>query len=311
MPASSEDVFVLEVPAGVDGERLDKFLASQLSDYSRARMQALIKQGLVQVDGETATKAGRTLQGGEEIEVLVPAAVAGELQPEAIPLDIVFENADVIVVNKAAGMVVHPAVGHATGTLVAAVLAHAPDIEGVGGELRPGLVHRLDKDTSGLILLAKNERAQRQLQAQFEARTVEKTYLALVDGHPPTLTGRVEAAIGRDPKDRKKMAALPESKGRAATSEYRTLERFPQHTLLEVDLHTGRTHQIRVHLAFIGCPVAGDTVYGRKKATLGLGRQFLHAAKLGIKLPGERLLRRFEAEMPEEMEGVLAGLRGR
>jgi 23S rRNA pseudouridine1911/1915/1917 synthase len=265
------------------------------------------------VDGETATKAGRTLQGGEEIEVIVPAAVEGELQPEAIPLDIVFENADVIVVNKEAGMVVHPAVGHATGTLVAAVLAHAPDIEGVGGELRPGLVHRLDKDTSGLILLAKNERAQRQLQAQFEARTVEKTYLALVDGHPPTPTGRVEAAIGRDPKDRKKMAALPESKGRAATSEYRTMERFPQHTLLEVDLHTGRTHQIRVHAAFAGHPIAGDVKYGAREFNsrmreFGLQRMFLHATAVTFRWPDSREKMAISVELPADLAALLQRL---
>ncbi|MQC26338.1 MAG: RluA family pseudouridine synthase [Chloroflexi bacterium] len=304
-----EQVHLLEAPVG-KRERLDKFLAEQLEGHSRARLQGLIKAGMVQVDGDTVIKPGFGLVGGEEIEVLVPVAEEVGLLAEDIPLDIVFENEDVIVVNKAAGMVVHPAVGHATGTLVNAVLGHAPDIEGVGGELRPGLVHRLDKDTSGLIVLAKNERAQRFLQAQFEAREVEKQYLALVDGRPPTQTGRVEAAIGRDPQERKKMAALPDAKGRAAVSEYRMLETFPKHSLLEVEPRTGRTHQIRVHLAFIGCPVAGDTVYGRRKPTLGLARHFLHAAKLGIKLPGERVMRHFEAPLPEELQEVLNGLQG-
>jgi 23S rRNA pseudouridine1911/1915/1917 synthase len=288
--------------------RLDKFLALNLTDHSRSRLQALIKEGMVLVDGRPSTKSSLQLQGGEDVEVFVPPAAKVDLIPESIPLDIIYENDDVILVNKEAGMVVHPAAGHATGTLIHAVLAHAPDIEGVGGELRPGLVHRLDKDTSGLIILAKNERAQRFLQQQFEEREVEKTYLALVDGHPPTQTGRVETPIGRDPRDRKKMAVVAEGRGRESLSEYRVIESFPKHSLLEVDLLTGRTHQIRVHMVFLGCPVAGDKVYGKKKASLGLERQFLHAARLGLRLPGARLLRRFEAPLPEDLNKVLTSL---
>lgn len=288
--------------------RLDKFLAQNLPDHSRSRLQSLIKQGMVIVDGRPATKSSWKLQGGEEIEVRIPPAKKTDLIPEPIPLDIIFENDDLILVNKKAGMVVHPAAGHATGTLIHAVLAHAPDIEGVGGELRPGLVHRLDKDTSGLIVLAKNERSQRSLQKQFEQREVEKTYLALVDGHPATQTGRVETPIGRDPRDRKKMAVVAQGRGRESLSEYRVIESFPKHSLLEVDLLTGRTHQIRVHMAFLGCPVTGDKVYGKKNVSLDLERQFLHAARLGLRLPGERVLRRFEAPLPEDLSNVLKSL---
>lgn len=261
--------------------------------------------------GRAAGKSGLTLEGGEAIEVRVPPAEPSDLVPESIPLDVVFENEDVLVVNKPAGMVVHPAAGHNRSTLIHAALAHAPEIEGVGGELRPGLVHRLDKDTSGLIVLAKNDAAQHALQEQFQKRQTEKTYIALVDGRPSTPEGRIEAPIGRDPRERKRMAVLRgrAAKSRPAVSEYRTLEAFEDHTLLEVDIHTGRTHQIRVHLAFIGCPVVADTVYGRHKPSLPLKRQFLHAARLGLRLPGETEPRIFTAPLPADLQRVLDGLR--
>jgi 23S rRNA pseudouridine1911/1915/1917 synthase len=206
-------------------------------------------------------------------------------------------------------MVVHPAAGHQAGTLVHAALAHAPDIEGIGGELRPGVVHRLDKDTSGLILLAKNDQAHQFLQDQFRLRKVVKIYLALTDGKPPTPNGRIEAAIGRDARQRKQMAVVTPQKGRTATSEYHTIESFPQHTLLEVRPFTGRTHQIRLHLAFIGCPVAADTIYGQRHPSIPIDRHFLHAARLTIRIPGENEARTFEAPLPEELEQVLTGLR--
>jgi 23S rRNA pseudouridine1911/1915/1917 synthase len=235
----------LLAPAG-ETARLDKFLAAALPQHSRARLQALIKSGQVQINGKIVLKSKHVLAGGEHILVQVPTAQSTDLIAEDIPLDIIYENNEVIIVNKPFGLVVHPAAGHWHGTLIHAALAHAPQIEGVGGELRPGLVHRLDKDTSGLILLAKNERAQRFLQAQFQSRQVRKTYAALVDGHPPTSSGRIEAPIGRDPRERKRMAVVPIAKGRAAISEYRLVERFPNHALLEVNPLTGRTHQIRV-----------------------------------------------------------------
>lgn len=294
---------------GETAERLDKFLVSRLPEFSRARLQGLIADGFVLVDGEPAKKSGQPLDPGTKVEVRIPPPVPSGLIPENIPLDIIFENDDLLVVNKPAGMVVHPAAGHDSGTLVHAVLGYDPGIEGIGGEERPGVVHRLDKETSGLILLAKNDNAHHWLQDQFRLRQVEKTYLALVDGAPPTPTGRVEAAIGRDPSHRKQMAVLPPGKGRESVSEYKTLEKFAHHTLLEFRPHTGRTHQIRLHCAFIGCPIVGDKVYGRKSPTLEIKRHFLHAAKLKIILPGEKQARIFEAPLPVELERVLDELR--
>jgi len=290
-------------------ERLDIYLTTCLPEFSRSRLQGLIKDGFVRVDGEAATKPSRTLGLGAAVEVHIPPPAPSRLVGESIPLDILFENDDLLVVNKPAGMVVHPSPGHEVGTLVHAVLGHVPDLEGIGGEERPGVVHRLDKDTSGLILLAKNERAHRWLQDQFRLRKVEKTYLALVDGAPPTPTGRVEAPVGRAPAHRKKMAVLPAGKGREAASEYRTLERFKAHTLLEVHPLTGRTHQIRLHLAFLGCPIVGDTIYGRRNPSVEISRHFLHAFKLRILLPGEKEPCTFEALLPEELERVLRLLR--
>jgi 23S rRNA pseudouridine1911/1915/1917 synthase len=290
-------------------ERLDKFLVGQLQEFSRSRIQGLIEEGLVDVNGRLAKKAGQTLESGFHVTVRVPPAAPTDLVPENIPLDIVFENDDLIVINKPAGMVVHPAAGHSSGTLVHAVLGYDPHLEGIGGEERPGVVHRLDKETSGLILLAKNERAHRALQDQFRLRQVEKTYLALVDGKPPTPAGRVESHIGRDPSHRKRMAIVPESRGREAISEYRTVESFRDHSLLEFHPLTGRTHQIRLHCAFLGCPIVGDEVYGRKKSSVEIGRHFLHAFRLKIALPREKDPRAFEAPLPEELEQVLALLR--
>lgn len=295
---------------GEDG-RLDKYLVTCLPEFSRSRLAGLIADGFVTVNATTAKKAGQKIEAGDEIEVRIPPtqSVAG-LVGEQIPLDIIFENDDLIVVNKPAGMVVHPAAGHDNGTLVNAVLGYSPDIEGIGGEERPGVVHRLDKNTSGLIVLAKNERAHRWLQDQFRLRKVEKTYLALVDGQPPTPTGRVEAPIGRDPSHRKKMAIMPPGKGRDAASEYKTLETFAQHTLLEFHPHTGRTHQIRLHCAFLGCPIVADPIYGHRHVTVNLKRHFLHAYRLKIVLPGEKNARIFEAELPVELSNVLDELRG-
>lgn len=290
-------------------QRLDKFLVRCLPNFSRSRLQNFIKQGNVLVDGEVARKAGQSLERGALVEVSIPPIVASDLIPEPIALDIIFENDDLMVVNKAAGMVVHPAAGHSTGTLVHAALAHAPELEGVGGVQRPGVVHRLDKDTSGVILMAKNDRTHYWLQNQFRDRQVKKVYLALVDGQPPTPTGRVEAAIGRDTTQRKRMAVTQPDKGREAISEYRTLESFAEHTLLEVHILTGRTHQIRVHTAFLGCPVAGDMVYGRRHSSIAAKRHFLHAFRLKIVIPGEATPRTFEAQLPEELVSVLEEMR--
>ncbi len=300
--------FTFEGPAP---QRLDRFLTQCFPNQSRSRLQAWIKEGLVTVNGRRAKKAGQMLEGGETVEVRVPPVRPTEVQPEPIPLEILFENEDVLVVNKPAGMVVHPAPGNESGTLVNAVLAHVPNLEGVGGMLRPGIVHRLDKDTSGVIIVAKNDRAHRFLQEQFKERRTEKVYLALVDGAPPTPRGRIEAPIGRDTTHRQRMKVVPSGKGREAVTVYHTIERFREHTLLAAHPLTGRTHQIRVHLAFLGCPVVGDTVYGRRRPTLPLGRHFLHAYRLTITLPGEDTPRTFEAPLPPELQAALEEARRR
>lgn len=291
--------------SGEQAGRLDKFLVTCLPEFSRARLQGLIEDGFISVNGVAAKKSGQSLEIGSVVDVRIPPPVPSGLTGEDIPLDIIFENDDLIVVNKPAGMVVHPAAGHASGTLVNAVLGYDPDMEGIGGEERPGLVHRLDKETSGLIVLAKNERAHNWLQDQFRLRKVEKTYLALVDGKPPTPSGRVEAFIGRDPKARKKMAIVSAGKGRESVSEYKTLETFKNHTLLEFHPHTGRTHQIRLHCQFLGCPIVGDSVYGKRAITLTIDRHFLHAYRLKIVLPNEKQPRTFEAELPAELKNTL------
>jgi 23S rRNA pseudouridine1911/1915/1917 synthase len=303
----SERRFRFEVPPS--GGRLDLTLVDHIPDLSRTRLQSIIRSGLVTVDGEVVTKPGHRLEGGEIIQALVPAPKRVKLEAEPIPLDIIFENADLLLVNKPAGMVVHPSVGHDSGTLVHAALAHSSDFLGIGGEIRPGVVHRLDKDTSGLIILAKNDAAHHALLRQFKNREVEKVYIGLVDGCPPTPIGRVEAPIGRDPRHRKRMAVVHLGKGREALTIYQTTEAFSEHTLLEIHPHTGRTHQIRVHLAFLGCPIVGDKVYGRKRPSLLIGRQFLHAARLTFTLPGENAPRSFEAPLPYDLQEVLTLLR--
>lgn len=291
--------------------RLDKLLSERLSSYSRTFLQKRIGRGDVQVDGETILRKAEQVFPGSRVELFIPPAEDSSLVPENVPLDIVYEDQNVLVVNKPAGLVVHPGPGHSQGTLVNAVLGYLPEIEGVGGIKRPGLVHRLDQDTSGVILLAKNDRTQHFLQDQFQSRTVDKTYLALVDGQPPTQQGRIEVAIGRDRKNRQKLAAVPAKAGKNAISEYYTLEQFASHTLLEVRILTGRTHQIRIHLAYLNCPVVGDTTYGRQSPSIPIERQFLHAARISIRLPGERVKKTFEAPLPEELEVVLEELNER
>jgi len=293
------------------GGRLDRLLAESLPQSSRTRIQDWIRDGRVMVDGLAVRKPGQQLSGGENVLVEIPETRPSSLEPEPIPLDVVFESHDLLIVNKPPGMVVHPAAGHPSGTLVHAALSHAPDLRGVGGEARPGVVHRLDKDTSGLILLAKDDRTHQYLQRLFKDRGIEKTYLALVDGHPPTPSGRIEAPIGRDSHQRKRMAVVPAARGRNAVTQYRVVESFRDHALLEVHPETGRTHQIRVHLAFVGCPVVADRVYGKKKASIPVGRQMLHAWRLRLKLPGEGQAREFEAPLPGDFASALGLLRAR
>ena len=282
-------------------QRLDKFLVDCLQEFSRARIQQFIKSGRILIDQKPARKAGQFVERGMEISVDIPPIEPSQLVPEKIPLDIIFENDDLMVINKPAGMVVHPSAGHNSGTLVHAALAHASELEGVGGVHRPGIVHRLDKDTSGIILLAKNDHTHQFLTDQFRNRQVKKVYLALVDGHPPTSDGKVDAAIGRDPIHRKRMTVTSENKGRVAISEYHTIQRFAEHTLLEVQPLTGRTHQIRVHLAFLKCPIVGDKIYGRRKPSLPINHHFLHAYKLMVTIPGESAPHLFTADIPSEL----------
>ncbi len=292
-------------------ERLDKFLVSRYPTLSRSRLQSIIKDGLVLVNNQIITKNGFSLEAGMEVTIEIADIVASTLIPEDIDLDIIYETSDLMIINKAAGMVVHPSVGHETGTLVHAALAHAPEMEGIGGEHRPGVVHRLDKDTSGLILMAKNDRTHRFLQEQFRSRAVKKIYLAISDGAPPTPNGRIEAPIGRDPAHRKKMAIVPLQRGREATTLYRVVESFKNHTFIEAKPLTGRTHQIRLHLAFLECPIVGDQIYGHRRLSLEVTRQMLHAYRIDIQLPGEGTIRSFEAPIPADMLAALATLRSK
>jgi 23S rRNA pseudouridine1911/1915/1917 synthase len=297
----------------LDAVRLDKFLAGRIPELSRSAAQRLIDEGQVTVNGEPV-KASYKVRAGDRVVALLPVEESHGLVPEAIPLDIVYEDQALIVVNKAAGMVVHPAPGHPEGTLVNALLAHCPELAAAGGD-RPGIVHRLDRDTSGLILAAKNEKVRRALQRQFKDRQVHKAYLALLEGHLHPAYGRIEAPVGRDPHHRQHMTVLPG--GREAITEYHVLEQFAhpigpasgKYTLIEAEPVTGRTHQIRVHLASIGYPVVGDAVYGRRKQRLPVSRQFLHARRLAFKHPvtGRRL--DLEAPLPEDLAAVLEMLR--
>ena len=283
--------------------RLDRFLARQLPDHSRAEVQRWIKQGLALVNAKPA-RPGMALKPGDVVALTIPEPEPTQLLPEDIPLVVLYEDADIIAIDKPAGMVVHPAAGHSSGTLVNAILWHFPDIEGVGEGGRPGIVHRLDKDTSGIILVAKNARAHWHLQAQFKERTVDKTYLALVHGHVSPERGLIDAPIGRHPRHRKRMAIVPAAKGRAAQTEYEVVAYYDVTTLLAAHPLTGRTHQIRVHLASIGHPVVGDRVYGRRDA-YKLGRHFLHAHRLRFRRPSDDAIIELESPLPPELQALL------
>lgn len=288
--------------AETSGVRLDRLIADQVPDLSRTRIQALIKSGQITVNGASC-KASLKLEGGEAIAITLPPPEISHIEPENIPLDVLYEDADLIVINKPAGMVVHPAYGHSSGTLVNAVLYRWPELREVGDQHRAGIVHRLDKDTSGVIVVARTPQAHRALAEQFAARTTHKLYLALVEGNPESMTGRIEAPIGRDTRQRKQMAVTRD--GREAVSEFKVVELYADHALLEVTILTGRTHQIRVHLAFIGHSVVGDSVYGRRKQRIKMKRNFLHAAELSIDSPstGERLT--CKAPLPVGLQNIL------
>lgn len=302
-----------ELQVGEGGERLDRFVADKLPKVSRSMAQMLIEKQQIVVNGEPA-KASYRVKVGDLVVAVLPAQTASIPLPEPIPLNMVYEDSDLLVVDKPPGLVVHPAPGHSGGTLVNALLACCPELAGSGGD-RPGIVHRLDRDTSGLILVAKNEKTRRGLQEQFKERLVHKVYLALLDDHLRPGWGRIEAPLGRDPLHRQRMAVLPG--GRDAITEYHVLERFSQETgqaagdysLVEAELKTGRTHQIRVHFASIGHPVVGDTVYGHRRLRLAVPRQFLHASKLGLRHPTTGVRLALEAPFPQDLKPVLELLR--
>ena len=297
----------LELTADRGGERLDTFIARRCPELSRSHARRLIDEGLVSVDGRQV-KPSERVTAGLSVSVTIPPPETITLVPEAIPLTIIYQDGDIIVLDKPAGLTVHPASGHPSGTLVNALLAACPDLRGIAGTLRPGIVHRLDKDTSGLMVVAKNDRAQRALQRQLKERDVRKTYLALARGVPAPREGTIEAPIGRHPKNRKKMAVVAD--GREATTRYRVREEIAggKYSLLEVEPVTGRTHQIRVHLAAVGHPVVGDATYGRPSAAVG--RQFLHAHKLAFAMPlGGRTVE-FESPLPADLREALSRLRG-
>jgi 23S rRNA pseudouridine1911/1915/1917 synthase len=295
-------------------ERLDIKLTALYPDFSRSRIKGLIESGFVKVNGETILKAGAKVSDKDGIEVFIPPPVPAEPEPENIPLDIIFEDDDILVINKPAGLVVHPAPGHHTGTLVNAILYHCPNLKGIGGVARPGIVHRLDQDTSGVMIIAKSQIAMDSLTKAFSSHAnIRKRYLAFVHGVPVPGEGRIENLIGRSPWDRKKMAIV-EKNGKNAITQYRTISTMPKPvqegirepgsmiSLVECDILTGRTHQIRVHMASLGCPIIGDMVYGRHTADRTIypppQRQLLHAWKLEIKHPISRENMIFEAPPP-------------
>jgi 23S rRNA pseudouridine1911/1915/1917 synthase len=307
----------LTVPEDSDGVRLDRFLASVVADRSRSQLQRLISEQSVRVDGRVA-KSNHLVKPGQIVVLEVPEPVEAGPQAEALPLPILYQDRDVIVVDKPAGMVVHPAAGHASGTLVNALLHHVEDLSGIGGEKRPGIVHRLDRGTSGLMVIAKNDAAHEELARQFHDREIEKEYVALVWGVVQA-GRRIDAPIGRDSGNRKKMSARARRSREAVTRIVRTEHLNPAVTLAQIAIHTGRTHQIRVHLSAIGHPVVGDPLYGgvhRRvpgdvRAVTHLQRPFLHAAKLAFKHPADGRRMEFTSELPDDLQQVLDDLRAR
>ena len=318
---------IVTVTDDSEGIRLDRFLAAVLPEHSRSQIQRLIKEGLIQVAGRE-TKANQPVKPGQAISIEIPEPVDPAPQPEALPLPILYQDEDLIVVDKPAGMVVHPAAGHASGTLVNALLHHVDDLSGIGGEKRPGIVHRLDRGTSGLMVVAKHDTAHEELSRQFHDREVEKEYFALVWGEVQA-GRRIDAPIGRDPSNRKKMSARDASRGaragdparvrrsREAVTRIIRAEKLRVLTLLQVAIHTGRTHQIRVHLSAIGHPIVGDPLYGgvhRRvpgdlRAVTHLERPFLHAARLVFKHPRDGRRMEFSSELPDDLQRVLDELR--
>jgi len=292
------------------GARMDKFLADSGIGLTRSRAQKLIDDGQVTVNGAVALSHSIKLQAGDEVHVTIPAPKPPEnVAPEDIPLDVLYEDDDLIVVNKSAGMVTHPAAGHSGGTLVNALLRHCKNLSGIGGVARPGIVHRLDKDTSGALIAAKNDAAHLSLSSQLKDRTMSRTYVAVVKGRPKKDEGVIDANIGRHPFHRKKMAALKEG-GRPAVSHYKVAQELEGASVVEVSLMTGRTHQIRAHLLSINCPVAGDPVYSRGAGKFPIKRQALHAWKVKFVHPATGRQMEFAAPLPDDMAELIRSLKG-
>ena len=310
---------LLTYPADAEPARLDLYLAHELESETRASVQRLIEAGHVLVDQQQA-KASLKLKGGENISVEIPPLKVSEPQPEAIPLEVLYEDSDLIVINKAAGMVVHPGAGNYTGTLVNALLAHCQDLSGIGGELRPGIVHRLDKGTSGVLVAAKNDRSHQALSAQFSVHSIKRIYQAVVYGSPKEDKGKIEGTIGRHPTERLRLSGKAKN-GKHAVTRWRVIERYNRISLVELRLETGRTHQIRVHLSEAGFPLLGDPVYSDggklnnltdtllRKMINNLGRQALHARTLGFIHPTTCEYMEFSAEMPGDMMAIMGYLR--
>lgn len=305
---SSQDIQEWTVETDFAKERIDKYIADSMDDVSRSQVQIWIGDGHVTVNGNQV-KSNYKLAAGDKIELVVPEVAAVEILPENIPLEVVYEDSSVIVVNKPRGLVVHPAPGHASGTLVNALMYHCHDLSGINGELRPGIVHRIDKDTSGLLMAAKNDKAHASLAAQLKDHSVNRRYIALVHGHVQHDQGTIDAPIGRDAHDRK-MFTVTERNSKHAVTHFSVMERLGDYTLLELKLETGRTHQIRVHMKFIGHPLVGDPMYGRSKG-VKMNGQALHAATLGFVHPDSGETLEFNAPLPQDMEDVLASLRSR
>ncbi|GCL42894.1 MULTISPECIES: RluA family pseudouridine synthase [Nostocales] len=296
-----------------NSDRLDRYLSQKLSDLSRSRIQQLIEQGHVQVNDQICTSKKVNLKIGDRISLEIPAIEPLQLIAADIPLDILYEDEELIILNKPAGLVVHPAPGHPDGTLVNAILAHCPNLPGIGGIQRPGIVHRLDKDTTGAIVIAKTDLAYQHLQAQLQAKTARREYLGLVYGVPKTETGSIDLPIGRNPQDRKKMGIVSlEDGGRAAITHWQVQERLANYTLIHFQLETGRTHQIRVHSAKIGHPIVGDPLYSSAHSIgVNLPGQALHAWKLQLQHPVSGKLLEVTAPLPRSFTTLLEVLRRR
>ncbi len=300
----------MKINVEASGTRLDVFLTEYLTDLTRSRIQKLIADGDIMVDGKPA-RSNQKLKIGDEVEVNVPEPKKTEIEAEEIPLDIVYEDKHMLVVNKPQGMVVHPAAGNYTGTLVNALMSHCGDnLSGINGEIRPGILHRIDKDTSGLLLVAKDDAAHLGLSEQIKAHSLTREYLCIVHGKIKEDSGTIDAPIGRDPKDRKKMT-ITDRNSRNAVTHFFVLERFEKYTFIKCRLETGRTHQIRVHMSKNSHPIVGDATYGRKKEEFKLNGQLLHACKVGFIHPVTSEYMEFERDVPEYFEGVLDSLRRR